>query len=328
MDKQVIISYKTVLLTLGTLIALYVLYRLGPIIFLILVALLLVISIESAVKFFESKKLFNRPMGRGVGVIISYSILFIVAIFIFTVGLPPVISEAGSLLTSISIQLDLLGKALGVDIFSNLLPQVTSLSKDFVNVTLSFFSNALAVITMIILSIYMSLDWINIKRKFVEIFPKEYKIDAEEVVTEIEVSIGHWIKGQIILMVVIGVMTFVGLLFLGVPHILALSLIAGVLEAVPMIGPLLTAIIASIVAFADDPIKGVLVVILFALIQQLENNLIVPKIMQKVSGFSPLIIIIALMIGSSFFGIVGALLAVPVMMIFMIIAKRVLRRIF
>lgn len=328
MDKQVIISYKTVLLTLATLLGIYVVYRLGPILFFVLIALLIVVAIEPLVKFFENQTLLNKKLGRSIAVIFSYLLLLLIMIFIFTVGLPPVVIESGNLLTSLSIQLDAFGKTLGIDIFSNLLPQLTSVSREVINVTLSFFSNALNILTLIILSIYMSLDWLNIKRKFISLFPREYEQDVYETVLEVEASIGHWIKGQVTLMIIIGSMTFFGLLAIDVPNFLALSLIAGLLEAIPMVGPLVTAIIASVVAFAEDPIKGVLVIILFTIIQQLENNLIVPKIMQKVSGFSPLIIILAFMIGSTFFGIVGAVLAVPVMMVSVIVTKKVLQRIF
>ena len=92
-----------------------------------------------------------------------------------------------------------------------------------------------------------------------------------------------------------------------------------------MLGPVFSAILAGVIAFADSPIKALGVVVLFTLIQQLENNLLVPKVMQRVSRFSPLVILLALLVGGHFFGIVGAIIAVPITMILSILLKRMLQ---
>jgi len=143
---------------------------------------------------------------------------------------------------------------------------------------------------------------------------------------EVERNVGQWLKGQLLLMLVVGLASFIGLLLLDIRYPLALAMVAGLLEIVPMIGPVLSAVVAAIIGFSETPVKGVGVIALFLIIQQLENNLLVPKIMQKVSGFSPLIILLALLIGSEFFGVVGAIVAVPTTMIISIILKRVLGR--
>jgi len=169
------------------------------------------------------------------------------------------------------------------------------------------------------------LDWPNLKKRFLSVVPKKFRDLASDTVGEIELSVGHWLKGQAFLMFVVGSMSLVGLSVLQVPYPLALGLISGILEAVPMIGPLLSAVVASIIGFSVSPVKGLMVVGLFVIIQQLENNIIVPKVMGKVSGFSPLVILLALLIGSNFFGIVGAILAVPTTIILVIIIKRALR---
>ena len=94
---------------------------------------------------------------------------------------------------------------------------------------------------------------------------------------------------------------------------------------VPTFGPIISAIIAGVVALSDSPIKAVGVIALFIVIQQLENNILVPKIMQKVTGFSPLIILIALLVGGKLFGIIGTLISVPSIIIGAVILKRVLK---
>ena len=118
--------------------------------------------------------------------------------------------------------------------------------------------------------------------------------------------------------------SFIGLSILGVKYSVGLGIMAGIFEAIPNIGPILSGIIASLIGFSDSPIKGIGVASLFIVIQQLENNILVPKIMGRVSGFRPLVIFVALLIGADFFGIVGAICAVPVTMIISTILKKFL----
>jgi len=106
---------------------------------------------------------------------------------------------------------------------------------------------------------------------------------------------------------------------------LALGLISGLLEIVPMVGPIISAVFAAIIALASNPIKAVGVVVLYIIVQQLENNVLVPKVMQKVSGFSPLVILTALLVGGEFFGVAGAVMAVPATMTLGIIIKKIFR---
>ena len=171
----------------------------------------------------------------------------------------------------------------------------------------------------------MSLDWENIKRRFYSLFTGKTKDEMESLIEEVEANIGHWVKGQLSLMIVVGIASFLGLMLLGVNYPLALGLVAGLFEIVPVLGPVLTAVLAAAVGFAESPIKGFAAVGLFILIQQLENNFLVPKVMQKVSGFSPLVILLALLIGSNFFGIVGAVIAIPITMVLVVIVKHFLR---
>ncbi len=327
MDRQIVISIKTILLTFALILTGYVIYRLGSVIGILAVAILLVVAMESAVNYFSKLTVFNKPMKRNAAVLISYGLLLLIMIFVGTVGIPPVVNQFQKMIVGISqIGQELnLGEDFNIQ-FRDILPQAANVSSQVLSVTISLFSNIAVIFSVFVLSIYMSLDWKNIKRRFVSLFPERLEEEVEDTIAEVERNVGHWVKGELILMLVIGVATFLGLLLLDVKYPLALGIVAGLLEIVPMLGPILSAIIAAIIGFADAPIKGVGVIALFIIIQQLENNLLVPKIMQKVSGFSPIIILLALLIGSEFFGIVGAIVAVPSTMIISIILKRTLGR--
>lgn len=325
MDKQVIISVKTVLYLFLILLGLYVLYRLGPVFAILLISTLIVFAVEPLVKWFSSKILFNKPVTRSLAVIVSYILLVLVLSGILTTGLPPVINQTKRMILTLSSFFaqfnlsDVTGSYL-TDIFS----QLTKVSGGVVSITLSVFSNLASIVTVIIISIYMSLDWPNIKERIFSLFPNKNKDEVKDTFQEVEVNLGHWVKGQLLLMLVIGFASFLGLLILDVDYPLALGIISGLLEIVPILGPIISAVLAAIVGFSQSPVKGVGVLVLFTIIQQLENNILVPKIMQKVSGFSPLIILLALLIGSEFFGVLGAILAVPMTMVGGLLLKKTL----
>lgn len=325
MDRDISISIKTIVLTLLLILGGYIVYRLGPVIGIILVAALLVISLEPAVQRIMRITFFNRPITRGVAVIISYIVFVLVVISVFTFGLPPVLVQLQRLVVGLSNIDGKIGflRDLGIP-FSDFLPASSEFSSSVVTATLSVFSNIAAFVSVLVVSIYMSMDWENIKKNFIGLFPRDLEEKTEDTIDEIEKNVGSWVKGELLLMLIIGVSSFVGLLIIGVKYSLALGLVAGVMEIVPSLGPLISAIVAAIVGFAESPAKGIGAVALFVIIQQLENDLLVPKIMQKVSGFSPLIVLIALLVGGEFFGILGVLVAVPTMMILTIILKKVL----
>lgn len=326
MNKEIVISIKTILFTLLLLLVGYVVYRLGPIIAILVVAGILMISLENTIQKLMKFTLFNRPIPRSLAVIMVYALLILFMVVVLTIGVPPVISQGQKLIQNLIVILDQFKLTNSVDLsLASLLPQFSSVSGGVIAATISIFNNIATVFSVLVISIYLSLDWPNLKKKFFGVIPEKYKDEVEHTVKDVETSVGHWLKGEATLMTIVGTLSFAGLVALEVDFALALAIIAGVLEAVPMIGPLVAAVIASIIGFSMSTGKGLLVVALFVLIQQLENNFIVPRVMGKVAGFSPLVILLAFLVGSTLFGIVGALLAVPSTIILGVIVKHVLR---
>jgi predicted PurR-regulated permease PerM len=137
-----------------------------------------------------------------------------------------------------------------------------------------------------------------------------------------ETKVGFYIAGQGILCLVIGIMALLAYLLIDLPNALVLALMAGVLEAVPMIGPLLGAIPAALVALSIAPEKLVWVIVATVVIQQLENSLLVPRVMRKAVGVNPFVTLLALFAFSSLFGIAGALMAIPMAAIIQLVLNR------
>ena len=120
-----------------------------------------------------------------------------------------------------------------------------------------------------------------------------------------------WFWGELVLMTVVGVMTFIGLNLIGLKYILPLSIVAGFLEAIPTIGPVISVIPAIFVALGQNYFLLVPTIALYFIIQQLENNLIVPFVMKKAVGLNPIIALIALFVGGKIGGVLGTFLDIP-----------------
>lgn len=170
---------------------------------------------------------------------------------------------------------------------------------------------AFFVIVILLLTFHWTLDGPRALQAWLLLLPKARRESVSDLVAAMETTVGFYIAGQGVLCLVIGLLSLAAYLLIGLPNALVLALIAGVLEAVPMIGPLLGAIPAGVVALSIAPAKLIWVVIASVVIQQLENTLLVPRIMRKAVGVNPFVSLLALFAFGSLFGIAGALMAIP-----------------
>jgi len=167
-------------------------------------------------------------------------------------------------------------------------------------------------IIILVMTLYWTLDGPRIIKSFLLLIPQDRRESIGELISAMESKVGFYLAGQGMLCLVIGIMALVAYLLIGLPNALVLALIAGVLEAVPMIGPLLGAIPAALIALSIAPDKLIWVIVATVVIQQLENTLLVPRIMKKAVGVNPFVTLLALFAFSSLFGLAGALMAIPI----------------
>lgn len=177
--------------------------------------------------------------------------------------------------------------------------------------TLGFISGLVAVVTILVLSFYLLLEQDGIRKFVHDLVPSDQETRIFDVIHKIGLKMGHWLQGQGIVMLVVGVADGIALSILGVPYILILAIWGGLTEAIPYIGPWLGLIPAVVIAFTVSPLKALFVLITYILIQQLEGHFLVPKIMGKAVGLSPVIIIIAILVGAKLAGLLGVIIAVP-----------------
>lgn len=196
---------------------------------------------------------------------------------------------------------------------------INAFGKNALTVTGKIFTGVFAFLTVLVISFYLMLERHMLKDQLIVLFPKKYQQKVKDAIAQIESKLGLWLRGQLILSFTIGFATWLGLTLLGLPFALPLALLAGILEIVPTIGPIIASVPAIIVALTISPGIAISVAVFYILLQMLENNILVPKIMQKAVGLNPIVIIIGVLIGSKFLGILGALLAVPFMAMFLIV---------
>ena len=175
---------------------------------------------------------------------------------------------------------------------------------------------------ILLLAFHWTLDGPRTIRSLLLLVPKGQRESISELISDMETKVGFYIAGQSVLCLVIGVMALAAYLLIGLPNALVLALVACVLEAVPMIGPLLGAIPAALVALSIAPSKLIWVILATLVIQQLENSLLVPRVMRKAVGVNPFVSLLAIFAFSSLFGIAGALMAIPLAAIIQLFLDR------
>jgi predicted PurR-regulated permease PerM len=167
-------------------------------------------------------------------------------------------------------------------------------------------------IILLVLAFYWTLEGPRIIQSVLLVVPQNKRESISDLFSAMESKVGYYMIGQGVLCMVVGIMALLAYLLIGLPNALVLALIAGVLEAVPMVGPLLGAIPAALVALSIAPDKLIWVIVATVVIQQLENSLLVPRIMKKAVGVNPFVTLLALFAFSSLFGLAGALMAIPI----------------
>lgn len=180
------------------------------------------------------------------------------------------------------------------------------------------------VVTILILTFYMLIDSWSLRESAIRLFAKKHRARANAASLQVMEKVSAWLGGQLLLASSIGATSAIGLWALGIPYFYVLALISALGEMIPIVGPFLAAIPAIAVASTVSLQKVVFVIIFFVVQQQLENHILVPKIMSRQVGVSPVTVIVSLLIGGSLLGVVGALLAVPTAAILQVVAAELL----
>lgn len=311
MVSKIEISHKTVFFITGFLLALWIVFQIRDILVLLLVSFILMSGLRPIVDNLER---FKIP--RALVILFIYLVLFGVFGLMSTLLIPPLISESVRFGTQLSLYLPSVIPFAQLQ-FQDVVSQVGPISQNVVRVTFGVFSNILTVFTILIFTFYLLLERKHLVNILQEWFGENTEKKILKIIMLIEGRLGRWIRGQLTLMVIVGCGVYLGLLLLRIPFALPLAIIAGLLEVIPNIGPVVSSIPAMIVAFAvsSSAVLVLAVAALYFIINQLENSLLVPVVMRRIVGLPPLITILSLLIGGRLAGVAGVLFAVPFVLI-------------
>jgi predicted PurR-regulated permease PerM len=325
------------LVLIGLAVGCYLLWRVQEVLFLLILAILLATAIEPLVN-----RLRRGPFTRGSGVLAVYTVIVLVIGVPAYIIVPNIVSQAASFSETLPdrlVQLRPYAENLqprpmaifAVGALDNAVQAVQAPNRPVAqeqvieagatagHAIISFF-------TVFVLAYYWLVERASLKRVILRTVPVRHARNVNTVWMEVEEKLGGWVRGQLILMLAIGTMAAVGYFLLGLPNPVLLGVAAGLFEIVPMIGPFLAFAPAVLVALtAVDPTRALAVAGYALVIQQVESNILVPRVMGRTVGVSPLTVLIGILVGAALAGLPGAFLAVPLAGALQVILAHVLR---
>lgn len=316
------ISSATLLKILLIIFFVAFLFYVKDIAMMLFVSLILAAAINPSVDWMQKNKI-----PRVLGIALIYSLVLSLLFFSFYLILGPLTLEIKNLSKDFPVywekvsagwhEFDAFSKSQGwqaaiEDALLSLQTGLASLASNFFGGVISFIGSIFSLLVILVMTFYLSLYDQSMKKKARSFLPPDKQPYFLAVVNRMQEKIGFWLRGQLLLSLIIFIFSLVGLLILGVKYAWVLALFAGITEFIPYLGPFIGAVPAVFIAFTQDPVLGFYVLILYIIIQQSENNIIVPLLMKKAVGLNPVVVIVAMLIGVKIAGIAGVLLAVPV----------------
>ena len=313
-ENQITISWVTLWRVVAMLVLVVTLFLVREVVVLVFIAVVLSSAIYAPVRFLEKKGI---PRTLSVMTIFLLSAALIGLVLYALV--PVALIQFQFLLNNVDqLKTPLLEVVGASDLIAQLEHSITSTfdtilagGSAFFSFLSKFLGNVFFVAVALVLSFYLSISKKGVERFLRAILPKSQEQYAINLFVRTRRKLGRWLGGQLILSILVGGLTFIGLAILGVEYALALGVLAAILELVPYVGPIAIGVIAFLVTLPQSLTTALLVVLITFIIQQVENNVLVPIVMSKAVDTDPVVVVIALLAGASLAGLVGMILAVP-----------------
>ena len=301
------ISSRTIIFTVFFLLFLRFLWMIQDVLFSIFIAFIIMSALKPYVSFLEKGKI-----PRFLSALFVYLIFLTFFFAVLFIAFPPLVIESTQLFKALPSILERIApEAMALLNLDSVFQYLPDIANQFFGIVSGIFSNAVFLISTLFFGFYFLLEE-NVFRKILSrFFSEERARTALVIFDKAEKRLNGWFWGEITLMTVVGLLTFIGINLIGLRYALALAVLAALLEAVPNLGPTISSIPAILLGFAVSPVTGFAAMALYFIIQQLENNLIVPVVMKKAVGLNPIITLLALLIGGKIGGVLGILLAIP-----------------
>ena len=325
--ERISISTGTIIRVFITGILIYALYYVADIFLLVVAAIVFASSIEPGVVWLRRYR-----VNRIIAVVLIYMLIIGILGTMLVFFVPVAANDLVSFLTNVpkTVSLEMLWspiQSMGVHLGStqigtgslavndiiNSLQAFISGSSDGAIQTASFvFGGLFGLILIAVLSFYLAVQEEGVADFLRIVTPVRHHTYIIDLWKRSQQKIGFWLQGQLLLGVVVGVLVYLVLMVVGIPHALLLALLAAIFEIIPVFGPIISSVPAILLAFADKGAgTGFLLIGLYLIIYQFESQLFYPLVVKKIVGISPIVVILALVVGAKLAGILGALIAVP-----------------
>lgn len=312
-DHMVTLSPFSIVFAILFLLSLYGIYYIRAVLVLLLLSFILTVALNPVIRFLHRK----LKVPKIFSIVLAYCLMIVAIAGILGLLVPPLAKEFVVLINNFDIPF--IQERLRS--FNFTLQEMSSVINEFggsfavvLNIVNMTFNGVFTVFTIIVMSFYLMLERPRLYKK-VSWFThtEEYLEQAKNFIDSVELQLGGWVRAQAVLMFAIFMITFVSLSLLSVPYALPLALLAGFLEIVPNLGPTIAMFPALFVAYVTfGPVMTGIVFLLYIVIQQFENSVLVPRVMRANANVNPLVGITSILIGLEVGGIIGALLAIPV----------------
>ena len=309
---RISITANTITTALFIVVGAYVLWLLRDLVLLVLTAIVIASAIEPWIAF-----LIRRHIPRFFSAILVYVLLLGSIFSLLYFFFPPIIADAANMFSAMPQYLDTLNVPSSLSGITNTLLSFQAIfsadSMGVLQLLITFFGSISALMLIVVLSFYFALQDTGVDDFLRFVMPVAYEDYSVDLWRRSQKKIGLWMQGQILLSVLVGILVYLGLLIIGIPYALLLSVFTALAEIIPIFGALIAGVVAVAVGYSDGGVAlGAIVAGLFIVVNQFEANLIYPLIVKKVVGVPPLLVIIALIAGYTLAGFLGALLSVPV----------------
>jgi predicted PurR-regulated permease PerM len=299
----------------------YLAFAARDVLFLVFLAILLGAGLEPVIGWIRTR----LPLGRAMGILVVYAAFLLLVIGLVLLIVPAAavqvelaVGRLPTFLESVRVIVDHLKPTVLADGLDRLIDQAeaslhpsTPDAGTVVNASIVIASSAAALVTLLTLVFFWLTERSRLQRYVLAFMPEPRRAGVRDAWNEVETRLGLWVRGQLILMGTLGVMTAIAYSLLGLPAALLLALIAAVVEIVPLAGPLLGAIPALLVATTVSMETAVLTLAVYVVLQFVEGNVLVPIVMRNAIGLSPFLVAVSLLTGFAAGGPLGAIVAVP-----------------
>jgi predicted PurR-regulated permease PerM len=319
-SQKIEISYKTILYSILSIVGIFILWQLKSILGLFFLCVILMEVLNPSINFLQKYKI-PRPL--------SIIIIYILIIAIFSsaiVGFIPILID--QTISFIKALPSILNDVQNVGIFglppidiSSQFKLLENLPSNITKTLFSFFSNFFTGLLVMVITFYMLIERKNFSKYAAKIFGKKGEEKTIEFMNSLEKRLGFWVRSQLLLMLSVGVLSYIAYAIIGLNYALPLAIMAFLFDIIPNIGPILAVALATVVALTMSPLTALIVVIVGIVIQQIENNILAPLILKGATGLKPVLIILILITGAKVGGLVGAVLAIPLYLTIEVVVK-------